>query len=42
MKVNPENHGLSKVNHNRSEKKNILKYFGIYHTTLTEDQLTVQ
>ena len=26
----------------RSEKKNILKYFGIYHTTLTEDQLTMQ
>ena len=24
-KSNPENHGLSKVNHNRSEKKNILK-----------------
>ena len=33
---------LEQVNHNRSEKKNILKYFGIYHTTLTDDQLTMQ
>ena len=33
---------FQQVNHNRSEKKNILKYFGMCHTTLTKDQLTMQ